>query len=211
MRFPVVLFDLDGTLVDSAAIILASFRHAARTVLQREVADEHILAAVGGSTLPEQMRLLDPAHVDELVAVYREHNRPLHSELVCCAGIVDVLDELRAQGRKLGIVTAKHRVTIQLAFDVLPELGAFDAVVASDDTERHKPHPEPVLRALELLDARPEEAAYVGDSPFDVRAAKAAGVYAIAVGWGNMHPRARVEAERPDAYVETAEELLGRL
>ena len=211
MRFPVVLFDLDGTLIDSAAIILASFRHAARTVLRREFPDEYILAAVGGSNLTEQMQRLDPAHVDELVDAYREHNAPLHAELTCCDGIVDVLEELRAQGRKLGLVTAKRHATIKLAFEALPELGVFDVIVASDDTERHKPDPQPVLRALELLDAHAEDAAYVGDSPFDVRSAKAAGVFAVAVSWGNMHPRERVEAEEPDAFVDTAQELLGRL
>lgn len=211
MRFPVVLFDLDGTLIDSAAIILASFHHAARTVLQREFPDEYILAAVGGSNLPEQMRRLDASRVDELIHAYREHNEPLHAELACCTGIVDVLARLRAEGCKLGLVTAKRHATIELAFRALPELGAFDAIVASDDTHHHKPHPEPILRALELLDAAPEDAAYVGDSPFDVRAAKAAGVFAVAVTWGNIHPRERVEAEEPDAFVDDAEELLGCL
>jgi pyrophosphatase PpaX len=211
VRFPVVLFDLDGTLIDSAAIILASFRHAARTVLAREFPDEYILAAVGGSNLTEQMRRLDASRVDELIDAYRVHNRPLHAQLACCTGVVDVLEQLRAEGRKLGVVTAKRHATIELAFEAVPELGVFDVIVASDDTQRHKPHPEPILRALELLDARAEDAAYVGDSPFDVRAAKAAGVFAVAVSWGGMHPRERVAAEEPDAFVDTAEELLGRL
>ena len=68
MRFPVVLFDLDGTLIDSGAIILASMRHATRTVLEREIPDEELMAAVGGAGLVEQMRLLDEERVDELVA-----------------------------------------------------------------------------------------------------------------------------------------------
>jgi pyrophosphatase PpaX len=209
--YPVVLFDLDGTLVDSGAIILASFKHATQTVLQREFPDEHILAAVGGSNLDEQMRRLDPDRVDELVTVYRAHNEPLQAELLACAGVPDVLDELRAEGRRLGVVTAKRQQTIALAFEAVPALGAFDVVVGSDDTERHKPDPEPILHALELLGARAEDAAYVGDSPFDIRAGKAAGVFTVAVAWGNIHPRERVEAEAPDAFVDTAEELLGCL
>jgi pyrophosphatase PpaX len=211
MRFPVVLFDLDGTLIDSGAMILASFRHATRTVLAREIPDEALLAHVGGATLHEQMLALDPARVDDLVASYREHNEPLHDELQPCRGVVDVLERLHEDGRRLGIVTAKHRATVGLAFRVLPLAHLFDAVVASDDVERNKPYPDGILRALELLDARPEEAAYVGDSPFDVEAARRAGVHAIAVGWGGIHPRERLEALRPDAFVETAEELLGRL
>ena len=211
MRFPVVLFDLDGTLVDSGSMILASFRHATRTVLAREIPDEVLLAHVGGATLDEQMRALDAARVDDLVASYREHNGPLHDELQPCAGVVDVLERLHAEGRRLGVVTAKRQATVGLAFRVLPLGHLFDAVVASDDVARNKPHPDGILRALELLHARPEDAAYVGDSPFDVEAAKRAGVYAVAVGWGGIHPRERLEACAPDVFVESAEELLGVL
>jgi len=211
MRFPVVLFDLDGTLIDSGGMILASMKHAVRAVLGRDVPDEQILAAVGGPGLIEQMRALDSSRVDELVRSYREHNEPLHADLRACAGVDGMLACLHAEGRRLGIVTAKRRATIQLAFDVLPIERYFDAVVGSDDTERHKPHPEPILRALELLEARPDEAAYVGDSPFDVRAAKAADVGAIAVTWGGIHARQRLEQEDPDAIVDSCEELLGHL
>jgi pyrophosphatase PpaX len=211
MRFPVVLFDLDGTLIDSGAMILASFRHATRTVLAREIPDEALLAHVGGATLDEQMRALDPSRVDDLVASYREHNKPLHEELQPCRGVVAVLERLPEEGRRLGIVTAKRQVTAGLAFRVLPLARLFDAVVASDDVERSKPYPDGILRALKLFDARPEEAAYVGDSPFDVEAARRAGVHAVAVGWGGIHSRERLEAARPDAYVERPEELLGRL
>ncbi|HSO01715.1 MAG TPA: HAD-IA family hydrolase, partial [Gaiellaceae bacterium] len=87
----------------------------------------------------------------------------------------------------------------------------FDVVVGSDDTERHKPDPAPIVHALELLGASPDDAVYVGDSPFDIRAAKAAGVHAVAVTWGGIHPRERLEGEGPDAVVDTAEELLAAL
>ena len=211
MRFPVVLFDLDGTLIDSGAMILASLKHAARSVLGAEVPEDRLLAAVGGPGLVEQMRALDPTRVDDLVASYREHNEPLHDELQPCRGVVGVLEQLHEEGRRLGVVTAKRQVTVGLAFRVLPLAHLFDAVVASDDVPRNKPYPDGILRALELLDAQPEEAAYVGDSPFDVEAAKRAGVHAIAVGWGGIHTRERLEAAHPDVFVETAEELLGRL
>jgi pyrophosphatase PpaX len=206
VRFPVVLFDLDGTLVDSAAVILGSFHHATETVLRRRFPDEEILARVGGTNLAHQMALLDPDRVDELVRVYREHNDPQYSELACFDGVLDVLSRLKSEGRRLGIVSAKRRPTIER---VLLSAGMgeyFDAVVGSDDTERHKPEPEPILKALELLETVPAEAAYVGDSPFDVVAARAARVYAVAIGWGGIH-----RIEDADAFVETPEQLLGVL
>src|ERR671933_2042762 len=211
MRFPVVLFDLDGTLIDSGTMILASFRHATRAVLARDFSDEVLLARVGGATLDEQMRTLDPTRVEDLVASYREHNEPLHEKLQPCAGVVDVLERLHEEGRRLGIVTAKRQVTVRLAFRVLPLSHLFDAVVASDDVERSKPYPDGILRALELLGARPEDAAYVGDSPFDVEAAKRAGVHAVAVTWGGIHSRETLEMARADTLVDSPEELLGVL
>jgi pyrophosphatase PpaX len=201
-----VLFDLDGTLVDSAAAILGSFHHATETVLRRRFPDEQILARVGGTNLDHQMRLLDSEHVDELVRVYREHNDPQYSELACFDGVVAVLARLRSEGRRLGVVSAKRRSTVERVFDGAGIGRYFDVVVGSDDTERHKPDPEPLLRALELLDADAREAAYVGDSPFDVAAARAAGVHAVAVGWGGIH-----RVEDADAVVASPGELLGVL
>jgi len=211
MRFPVVLFDLDGTVIDSGAIILASMRHAAREVLGVEVPDEQLMAAVGGPGLEAQMQALSPDRADELVTVYRAHNEPLHDELVCCAGMDEVLVQLKDEGRRLGIVTAKRRQTVELAFARIPIEHLFETVVGGDETKKHKPDPAPLLLALERLGAAPDDAVYVGDAPFDVKAAKAAGLYSVGVSWGGIHGRERLEAEEPDALVDTTEELLGVL
>jgi len=208
MRYPTVLFDLDGTLVDSGAIILASFKHAARTVLARDVEEEQIAALVGGSNLHDQMRVLSPAHVDELVRVYREHNRPLHDELQAFDGVEELIETLSGQGRKLGIVTAKGRQTVDLAFAVLSLESYFDAVVTADMTDRHKPDPAPVLKALELLESEPADAAFVGDSPYDIAAGKAAGVFTVAVSWGKIHPEERLLEAGADVLVHSPKELL---
>lgn len=211
MRFPVVLFDLDGTVIDSGAIILASMRHAAKEVLGAEPPDEELMSAVGGPGLEAQMHALAPDRVDELVMVYRAHNEPLHDELVCCEGMDEVLVRLKDEGRRLGIVTAKRRKTVELAFAKVPIGHLFETVVGGDETERNKPDPEPLLLALERFGAQADETAYVGDAPFDVKAAKAAGIYSVAVTWGGIHSRGRLAAEKPDAIVETAEELYGVL
>ena len=212
VRFPVVLFDLDGTLIDSGPMIVASMKHAAKSVLGRDIPEEVLSAAVGGPGLVAQMQALAPDRVDDLVAAYREHNEPLHDELEAFWEVIEVLPRLRAEGRRLGIVTAKRRATVGLAFARVPELEAsFEVVITSDDTERHKPSPDPILAAVDRLGVAPADAAYVGDSPFDVRAAKAAGVYAVAVAWGGIHPDEVLEREEPDVFVRHAEDLLGVL
>jgi pyrophosphatase PpaX len=206
MRFPVVLFDLDGTVVDSGGIILASMRYATSTVLEQDISDRDLMAAVGGPGLEAQMRAFAPDRVEELVRVYREHNEPLHAELECCAGMDDVLVRLKEQGRRLGIVSAKRRLTVELAFARLPIEHLFDVVVGGDETERQKPEPDPLLLALERLGAQPADAAYVGDSPFDMTAARAGGLYAVGVSWGRIHGREALADA--DVVVDSAEELL---
>jgi pyrophosphatase PpaX len=126
-------------------------------------------------------------------------------------GVLELLATLREEGHLLGIVTAKRLRTVALAFDRFPALREMDVVIGAEDTERHKPEPDPLLEALRRLGAEPSGAAYVGDSPFDIRAAKAAGMFSIAVGWGGIHPDERLAREQPDALVHTAEELHGLL
>jgi pyrophosphatase PpaX len=209
--FPTVLFDLDGTVVDSGPIILASMRHATREVLGREYSDEELLRTVGGPGLEAQMQAIDSERALELVDVYRAHNIPLHDELEPCVGMKAVLLQLRDGGRRLGVVTAKRRDTAELAFVTVPLGHLFEVIVGGDETERHKPDPEPLLLGAERLGADPAQTAYVGDSPFDVLAAKAAGMYAVAVTWGRIHDRTKLEAAEPDTIVDTAEELLAVL
>jgi pyrophosphatase PpaX len=207
VRFPVVLFDLDGTIVDSGWMILASFRHATRSVLGREIPDEVLMASVGRGHLVEQMCEFDADKAEELAHAYREFYAPLHSELRAFPGMIELLRELDGEGRHLGVVSAKRGDIVQLAFDALGFGDVMDVVVGSDEAPRGKPHPDQILVALERLGANPDDTAYVGDAPFDVAAAKAAGVHAVGVTWGGIHTRERMEAEGPDAVVDTAEEL----
>src|SRR4051794_1681792 len=180
-------------------------RHAAETVVGGDYTDEQLLAAVGGPGLEAQMEALDPERVDELVRVYRAHNEPLHDTIAVCEGMDVVLDELKDRGHRLGIVTAKRRATVDLAFARIPIEHLFDTVVGGDETTEHKPHPAPLRLALERIGARAEEPAYVGDSPFDMQAAKAAGLYAIGVAWGGIHTADKLGDA--DVVIEHAQEL----
>ena len=207
-----VIFDLDGTVIDTGPLIADSFRHAVKTVLGKTIDDREMLAYVGGWSLREQMCRLAPDRSQELVEAYRAYNEPRHAGLEFCPGMHELLLALRAAGVRIGLATAKRRSTIEIAFRYLPQLeGLFDAVISADDTERHKPDPAPLLLALERLGAKPGDGAYVGDSPFDVEAARAAGLRAIAVTWGGIHDEERLRSAAPDTIVSTTAELITAL
>jgi pyrophosphatase PpaX len=198
-----VLLDLDGTVIDSVALIRESHRHAVRTVLGEDWDDERLVANVG-RPLPDQMAAFSPERSEELYSVYREWNHANTAALLLAyPEIEEALRQLRAAGRRLGIVTSKSRDAVALAWEVLPHLDElFDVVVAAEDSERHKPAPDPVLAALDRLGAAPEGACYAGDSPFDIESGRAARVVTIGVTWG-FFSRAALEAAGPDVIVDT--------
>src|SRR3954447_12845724 len=126
-------------------------RHATREVLGREYTDHDLIKAVGGPGLAAQMEALAPEHVDDLVTVYRAHNLPLHEEVEPFAGIEDVIVRLHEEAVRLGVVTAKGRSTFALAFARLRVADLFQVVVGGDETEKHKPDPDPLLLAAHRL------------------------------------------------------------
>ena len=204
--YKAVVFDLDGTLVDSVELIIISFQHAIREVLGREVSREESIAWVG-RPLREQMERFSPEHAEELVDVYREFNHREHDRMLkLYDGIPNLLEALLRARVKLGLVTSKSRYTTQMAFDLTGIEGYFDMSVCADECAGNKPSPFPILACLDRLGVEPAEAAYVGDSPSDIQAAQAAGVRAIGVTWG-VFDNGTLEAEKPDILVHTIPEL----
>ena len=196
------LFDFDGTLVDTTELIYQSMRHASGEVLGREISREILMANVG-QPLPRQMELLDAEHADALLESYRLHNEANHDALIEeFPGVKEALARLRSAGIKVAVVTSKRRFSVEMALKAFPGLGdVVDQWVTMEDTTEHKPGPEPLLKGLELLGNIPrEEAAYVGDSPFDVAAARAAGVKSVAVSWGAFSEDT-LRAAEPDHLV----------
>jgi pyrophosphatase PpaX len=186
MPLEAVLLDFDGTIVDTTDLIYQSMRHATRKVLGREMSREALMANVG-QPLPRQMELFDREKVQELLRTYSLFNEEHHDALIREFPAVEAsLARLYDEGLGLAVVTSKRRPSVLMTLDSFPGLRAImDVFVTMEDTAEHKPHPAPLLKGLELLgNVPPEKAAYVGDAPFDVAAARAAGVVSVAVSWG---------------------------
>jgi pyrophosphatase PpaX len=197
------LFDFDGTLVDTTDMIYQGMRHAASTVLGREDISRETLLANVGQPLPRQMELLDAEKAEPLLEAYRHHHEENHDALIReFPQVAQALARLQSAGIKVAVVTSKRRASVEMALNNFPDLrNVVDRFVTLEDTKEHKPHPEPLLRGLELLGGVPKvEAAYVGDSPFDVEAAKAAGLTSVAVSWGAFTEEA-LRAAEPDHLV----------
>lgn len=206
LAYRTILFDLDGTLIDSIELILASHRHATLEVLGATPSDDVLRLGIGVPLLT-QMRTLDETRAEALVASYRAFNHRMHDELLRpYEGLLELCEQVRAEGAALGVVTSKSLVVVEMAFARLPFAPLLDVVVTSDQTEHHKPRPEPILEALRRLDRDAAGACYVGDSPFDLQAAHAAGVAAIGVSWGAF-TEDELRAEDPLAIVRTPDEL----
>lgn len=182
----VVLFDLDGTLLDSAALVRASTRHALREVLDRTATDEEI-APYFGQLLEDQFRGLAPdvgeATIAELVRSYRAHNEIYHDQLVTpCPGAVDAVQALARHGLGLAVVTSKRASMATRGLVVLGLHAYFKTVVSLESTLRHKPFPDPLWEAMKAFpNVSREESMMVGDSPYDMGAAKAAGVTGVGI------------------------------
>ncbi|MDI6893015.1 MAG: HAD-IA family hydrolase [Bacillota bacterium] len=194
LRYEAVLFDLDGTLIDTRDLILASFHHALRRVLGRDLPDEVLLAGQG-TTLIDQMRCFDGDRAEELTRVYTEFNLREHDALAReFPGVQELLRDLYAIGVHLGVVTSKRREGALLGlrrFGIAPYL---TAAVFMEDTREHKPSPAPVREALRRLGCAPARAVMAGDSPYDVQSARSAGVEAVGVAWGSHPPASLREA-----------------
>jgi pyrophosphatase PpaX len=205
----VVLFDLDGTLIDTIDLILASMRHATEAVLGEALPD-HVLLHNVGVPLRVQMREFDEDRAEELLSVYREHNAEVHDELVEeYPGTADGLSALLDAGYRLGIVTSKSRPVAERGLEAFGLGRYFECLVAYEDTEIHKPEPEPLLEAARRFGVDIGKCAYVGDSPHDMNAAIASGAVPIAALWGPFSER--VLAPGPALALNNLSELAGAL
>ena len=202
-----LLFDLDGTLVDTTRLILFTFQETLRTLGLPPRSDMELLLMIG-RPLREQAEDIDARRAEEIFRLYQELYDRYHDGLAReFPGIREALAGLRERGYRLALVTSKRLSSAMGDLEYFRLTPYFHAVVTADDTVNHKPQPDPVLKALERLEAPRERSAFVGDSPFDMRSAHAAGVLAGAVGWGPF-PRELLEAEKPDFWIPGPSDFL---
>ena len=207
-RFDTVLYDLDGTLIDSVRLILDSYHHTLRVHGFPPRTDTHWLAGLG---TPLKAQFADWAEDEGLLAAmtvtYREYNLTHHDDAVKpYPGIVDVVIDLREAGCRTGLVTSKNRQGAGRGLRLAGLDSTFDLLVCADDVERPKPHPEPVHRAVRELDADVGRTLFVGDSVHDMESGRAAGVATGAVLWGPFG-REDLAGSSPDYWLEGPEEL----
>lgn len=197
-RVPVkaVLFDNDGTLIDSYDLILHSMRYATREVLGVEISDERLMSMVG-TPLRDQMIDFSPEHAEELLVVYRQLNHELHDTMTKeFPGVRAMLEGLSELGMRMGVVTSKLHKLAMRGLGLFDYQDFFEFLIGPDDCEGAKPDPAPILFAVDKLGLSPEECVYVGDSPFDIQAGNAAGCTTIAAQWG-MFSSEVLHAENP--------------
>jgi pyrophosphatase PpaX len=205
---PALLFDLDGTLVDSIELILGAARYAFADFDGHRPTDDEWRAGIG-RPLHVVLREYAPddATVERLFGRYRAYQMEHHDRLVRpYDGIVDTLCSLSGAGHPIAIVTSKSDWMAQKALVHVGLDALMPVLVGSDSCVNHKPHPEPVQRALALLGVQPANALFVGDSPHDIESGRAAGVTTVAVTWGAFR-REELEAAGADLVIGRIEEL----
>ena len=210
-----LLFDLDGTLADSIALLLASFQHTFRAHGKAVPPNEEWIAGIG-TPLITQMRHFVPTEEEaqQMILTYREFQRTHHDEMLHeFEGVDETLGLLKSRGHPMALVTSKGNDLAHRALEWLHLTRHIDVVVGMESTERHKPEPDPVLHALAELGSTPANALFLGDSPHDIEAGNAAGVISVAALWGPFS-RTVLERASPTYFLEHIRELpalVGRL
>ncbi|MEW9109637.1 MAG: pyrophosphatase PpaX [Cytobacillus gottheilii] len=202
-----ILFDLDGTLINTNELIISTFLHTLEQYFPGKYSREDVLPFLG-PTLHETFHKLNPEKTDEMIAVYRSYNIANHDLLVTeFEGVFETIRTLNESGYKLAIVTTKILDVVKKGL-VLTNLDQFfDVVVALDHVENAKPDPEPLLKALDQLNSKPEEAIMVGDNHHDILGGKNAGTKTAAVAW-SVKGKDHLLTYQPDYMLENMADLL---
>ncbi len=202
-----ILFDLDGTLLDTNELIIQSFQHTYQRHLNKQVNKEDIIKNFG-EILKITLDREFGEQGEEAIKTYRNFQISNFERLITInEGVKEGVIELHRQGYKLGIVTSRLNDSAIKGLKHFGLLDYFESIIGADDTELHKPDPTPALLALKELDGKPEETIMVGDSPYDVLCGKNAKMTSVVVGWSAL-PRDMILKCDPDYVAESMEEFM---
>ncbi|MCL6570267.1 MAG: pyrophosphatase PpaX [Bacillus sp. (in: Bacteria)] len=206
-KITTVLFDLDGTLIDTNELIITTYLHTFEKYYPSKYKREDVLPFLG-PTLQDAFGSINPDQVEEMVLEYRTYNFANHDELVKeFTGVLETVRTLKEQGYKLGVVTTKRLDMTLKGLHLMNLAEFFEVIVASDHVKNVKPDPEPIFNALKQLGSTPAETIMVGDNFHDILAGKNAGTTTAGVAW-SIKGREYVAKFEPDYMLENMADLL---
>ncbi len=208
LPYDAVIFDFDGTLADTIPLIVASFNAACAEPLGQVLSHEEVIARFGIPDAAMLRRELQnrPDAIETAIENYFRHYENAHTMVQVFPGIQQLLEALQQRRTPLGVMTGKGRLAAEISLRQLDWQHFFGSVITGDDVEQQKPHPEGVLRAARELNVAPERCLFIGDSPADIGAGKAAGMTTIAALWHNFYED-QLRACAPDYWAWTTKEL----
>ncbi|MGL5381937.1 MAG: pyrophosphatase PpaX [Culicoidibacterales bacterium] len=207
MKYDTLLFDLDGTLLDTNELILQSFAHVFDKYLPDYKYTQADLHACIGPTLTQTFTRLAPERAEELTNAYRQWNIANHDRLVTIfPDVKETLMNLQAQGYQLAIVTSKRRDVVEMGLKLCELEAFFSVVVTFDDVTNHKPEPDALHLALEQFPTV-KKALMIGDNSHDIHGAKNAGIDSVGVAW-SIKGRDFIESLTPTYIIDSMTELL---
>lgn len=206
-KIKALLFDFDGTLLDTNELIIQTFLHVLETKFPGKYSREDVLPFLGPS-LKDTFSTVDLERVDELVQDYRIWNIAHHDELVTeFDGVLETLLTLKEAGIRLAIVSTKRQEMLARGLRILKAEGLFEVIIGSDDVKNVKPDPEPILLALEKMGLRKDEVIMIGDNSHDIEGGKNAGVKTAGVAW-SLKGEAFLAQFKPDYMLHHLSDLL---
>ncbi len=206
MKIDTVLFDLDGTLIDSIPLIRQTFQQVFKE-MNIPWGNDDVMGWVGRPLKDTGIHFVGEEREPEFFKLYQRYYALEHDKQTkCFPGTVEMLERLSKRGFTLGVVTAKSGFVAQRSINFLGIDKYISVLIGAQDVTRHKPQPDPILAALEKLNRQPRQAVYVGDTPFDIIAAKAAQTKAVGVTWG-IAGRDVLENHQPDAVIDSWDEI----
>ena len=183
-----IIFDVDGTMIDTEGAVLKSYQEIVFEEFGKKVSEEELSALYGVPSLPS----LEKLGIKDLDKAYKRYFEILSGYFIegveLFDGISDLLDELRRRNIPCSIVTSRNGEEVAKDATLQKLMHYFEIIISTDDTDKHKPEPDPILKLIELSGKDPSKMLYVGDTLYDCMCANSAGVKFALASWGAKQP-----------------------